>query len=95
MRKNRINLILAFCAIFVIALLSAAAVSAESVTIMGVVNDDYQIVTDDEQVYDVAETEKGDELVRLVNKRVKVTGVVEESEGAKTITVTAYEVIED
>jgi len=64
-------------------------------TIMGTVNDDYQIVTDDEKVYEVAETEKGDEVVRLVGKKVRVTGTVEESEGTKIITVTAYEVMGD
>lgn len=83
------------CTIFVFALLSGAAFSGGNVTIMGTVNDGYQIVTENEEVYEVAETEKGDEVVRLVGKKVKVTGMVEESEGVKIIIVTSYEVMEE
>ena len=79
--------------IFLVALFSGAGISEENVTIVGTVNNEYQIVTEDETVYEVAETEKGDEVVELVGKKVKVMGIVEESEGTKIITVTSYEVL--
>ena len=62
-------------------------------TITGTVNEDYQIVADDGQIYEVADTEKGEEVTDLVGKKVKVTGTVEEEDGKKEITVTSYEII--
>jgi len=76
-----------------IAFLSGPAISADSVTMIGTVNDNYQIVVDNGQAYEIAEGEKGDEVTQLVGKKVKVAGMVEEDDGAKLITVTSYEVI--
>ncbi|UCF85890.1 MAG: hypothetical protein JSV50_09735 [Desulfobacteraceae bacterium] len=95
MKRNKRNLFPGLSAMLIIALLCGIAISAENMTMVGTVNDNYQIVTDDEQVYDIADTEKGDELVRLIDRRVRVTGTVEESEGMKLITVTSYEVLEE
>ena len=63
-------------------------------TITGTINEDNQIVTDDGKTYDVVDTEKGDEVVEMVDKKVKATGTVEESEGKMMISITAYEVLE-
>ena len=62
---------------------------------MGTVNNSYQIVTDNDQVYHIAEGEKGDEVVDLIGKKVKVAGMVEEIDEDKIITVTSYEIIEE
>ena len=93
--KNKKYLFIGFLAMLMIAFLSGPAISADSVTILGIVNASYQIVTDNDQVYEIAESEKGDELIELVDKKVKVTGTVEEDDGTKVITVTSYEVIEE
>jgi hypothetical protein len=45
-------------------------------------------------VYEVADNEKGGELLELVDKKVEATGTVEERDGKKVITVTDYQVIE-
>ena len=95
MKKNKKYLFIGFLAMLMIAFLSGPAISADSVTILGIVNASYQIVTDNDQVYEIAESEKGDELIELVDKKVKVTGTVEEDDGTKVITVTSYEVIEE
>ena len=95
MKKNKKLLFVGLLAMLMIAFLSGPAISADSVTIVGIMNDSYQIVTDNDQVYEIAEGEKGDELIEFVDKRVKVTGTVEEDDGAKLITVTSYEVIEE
>jgi len=81
------------CAIIIIAFLSGTAISGETMTITGTVNEDHQIVADDGQIYEVADTEKGEEVTDLVGKKVKATGTAEESDGKKVITITSYEVI--
>jgi len=66
---------------------------AGDITIVGEVNDTQQIVADG-QVYEVANTPKGDELViNYIAVRVKVTGKVEEKEDMKIITVKTFEAV--
>ena len=84
----RIVFILSFALIF------SSQVFADEVTIIGKVNDNYQIVTEDSIVYEVANTEMGIDLLNYVDKTVKVSGTVVEEEGVKIITVTFFEVIE-
>jgi type IV secretory pathway TrbL component len=84
-----------FLAMIMIAFLSGPAMSANSVTIVGILNADGQIITDNEQVYEIGENKKGDELFELAGKKVKVTGIVVEEDGTKVITVTSYEVLEE
>jgi len=93
MKKKKRFLFMGLCAMIIVTFLSGSAFSSETVTIAGTVNEDYQIVADNGQIYQVADTEKGDEVIDLVGKKVKVTGTVEESDGEKVITVTSYEVI--
>ena len=81
------------CALFLVAIVSATALLAAEVTITGTISEE-GIVADDGQVYAVAENEKGQEMMGLVAKKVKATGTVEEQDGKKVITVTAFEVIE-
>lgn len=81
------------CALLLVAMLAGTALLAAEVTITGTISEE-GIVADDGQVYAVAENEKGDELMDLVNKKVRVTGTVEEREGEKVITVTGFEVTE-
>jgi len=40
-------------------------------------------------------SKKGGEVVELIGKKIKATGMVEESEGEKTITITSYQIIEE
>lgn len=82
--------------VFVLVLVSLSFIGmafAASTVVTGVVNEDYQIVAENGQVYEVAETEKGDEVVALVGKKVKVTGTVEDDDGTKVVVVESYEVL--
>ena len=63
--------------------------------IIGTVNSDFQIVTDNNQVYEIGDNEKGDELAKLVDKKVSAMGIVEEADGEKVLLVISYEVIEE
>lgn len=94
MKRNKRCLLAGFCALIMVVFLSAIAFSEEEKTITGKVNDSYQIVADDGRVYEIGTTEKGDEVIDLVENRVKVTGSLEESEGERIINITSYEVLE-
>jgi predicted PurR-regulated permease PerM len=66
---------------------------AGAVTLIGEVNDNYQLVSNG-QIYEIADTPKGNELAEnFISAKVKVTGSVEESNDMKILTVTAFEVI--
>jgi len=74
----------------VIGLVISSQAFATEVTILGEITVDSQIVTEDGEVYEIAETEKGEEVLEHIGKMVEVTGTVEEKEGLKTITVQAF-----
>jgi len=65
------------------------------VTIVGTVNDENQIVDDAGTAYDVADNEKGDELIEHVGKKIQVKGTVTEGDDGRLITITSYTVIEE
>ena len=94
MRRNGKKLVIGILALALVAFLAGPALSGGTVTITGTVNEDNQIVTDDGKVYDVVDTEKGGEVIELVDKKVEATGTVEESEGKMMISITEYEILE-
>ena len=70
-------------------------VFASEITIVGEVNDTYQVVADG-QIYEVAVTPKGDDLVfNYMAVKVKVTGTVEEKEDRKIITVKSFKAVSE
>ena len=85
MTRNKRHLFVGLCSMIIVAFITGVAISGECITITGTVNETLQIVADDGQVYEVGDTEKGDEVVDLIDKKVKVTGTVEQSEGMKII----------
>ena len=94
--KNRNTYVFSMLfALIAIAFLCGASISGTAKTITGKVNDNYQIVTDDGLIYEVEGNEKGDEVIALVGKQVKATGMIDENEEIKTITITTYELISE
>ena len=70
-------------------------VLATDMTIVGQVNYSYQIMADG-QIYEVANTSMGDDLVmNYIAEKVEVTGTVEEKEEMKIITVESFKVVSD
>ena len=66
---------------------------AGDLTIVGAVNDAHQIVADG-QIYEVANTPKGDDLVfNYIAVKVQVTGTVKEEDDIKRITVKSFKAI--
>jgi len=84
-------------AVSILVLMLAAPVLAVEVemTFIGEVTDSYQIVTDMGVVYEVADTDMGNELLDHAGKKVEVTGTVTEEDEVKIIKVTSYVVLED
>ncbi len=85
-------------AIFITFIVTGAAFAKdEKKTIEGVVTESYQIVADNNEVYDLGESEAGDQIIEQAGKRVKATGKVEydQETDSRTITVESFKVIED
>lgn len=71
----------------------AAPALAGDMTLIGEVNESYQLVSDG-QIYEIADTPKGNEMAEnFISSKVKVTGTVEEKNDMKTITVTDFQVV--
>ncbi len=96
------------CALFVVVMMSGVAFSAEKgaataekgaamqdqeMMITGTINNANQIVDKDGQIFDVADTEEGKELLTHVGMKVQVKGTVLEKEGKKQISVSAYQIM--
>jgi hypothetical protein len=81
------------CVISLILICSNPAFAGE-ITITGTINDTYQIISDNGTVYEVADTDMGDDLLNHVGKTVEVTGEVVEEEGVKVINVKSYKPLE-
>jgi hypothetical protein len=80
--------------VFSVILICSNPVFAGEITITGTINDTYQIVTEDGTVYEVADTDMGNDLLDHIDKTVEVTGDVVEEEGAKVIKVKSYKILE-
>lgn len=84
-------ILFALASVLVIAGLAMAA----DVTLIGEVNDNYQIVADG-AIYEIADTQKGNELVdNYVSYRVEISGTVEEVDDMKILTVVSYKLLND
>ena len=92
---------LVVCALFMVVMMSGVAFSAEKgaamldqeMMITGTINNANQIVDKDGQIFDVADTLEGKELLTHVGMKVQVKGTVLESEGKKQISVSAYKIM--
>lgn len=75
--------------------IAAAAGEAPEVELTGEINEIYQLVTDDGEVYEIGINDVGNDLVDShINERVRVRGTISTAEdGARVITVTSFEVI--
>jgi hypothetical protein len=94
---SRLPIIFALLLIFLL-MLSATATAIQDnqkITIIGEVNDESQIVASDGTVYEIAFTEKGNEVARLIAAVVEVIGSVLENErGIKLIFIESYRIVE-
>jgi len=94
MHKNTKKLLTGILILSFISMFAGFAIGGD-VTVVGTVNDENQIVDNDGTVYDVADNEKGEELMEHVGKKIQVMGTVMEGDDGKLITITSYTVIEE
>ena len=96
--KSIVKISVLFVTLFLV-LSSGYAISEEmgenekKVTITGVVSENFQIITDKEEVFEIASNEEGDEVVKLVGEKVRVKGILSTYEDEKYIHVESYEVV--
>ena len=104
MKRNRNFSILVLCFFAWVTLFSTAAeLAAAEVSITGTVYpDDWDdkgnvvlvvVETSDGEIYYVSGDAKGKELFKLVEKNVRVSGIVKDAGGEKVITVEKYEIL--
>jgi cell division protein FtsL len=94
MKRGKMKFMMVLITSVLISAIPLAAMASEPLTIQGEVNDSYQIVDSNGQVYEVAETDKGTDLVENhIGEKAKVVGTVQQDQDVKTITVTAFEIL--
>ena len=93
MKKKFGRFSIVFVVLFAFSVFLSSPVIAEptSVTIVGEVNDEYQIVAKDGMIYEIADTELGNEILKHIGEVVEVTGDVEEEDGVKVLDVKSFE----
>ena len=88
--SSRFSIVILVLLAFSVFLSSPVIAEPTTVTIVGEVNDQYQIVTKDGIIYEIADTELGDEVVKLIGAVVEVTGDVKEEDGVKVLDVKSF-----
>jgi hypothetical protein len=84
-----------FIVIATILMVFTGSALAGEVTLVGEINDNYQLVADG-QIYEIADTATGNDLAEnYISARVQVTGTVETAEETNIITVISYTVVPD
>lgn len=87
-------MIVSLLALFALVLATGIGIAAEPVTLQGQVTEDNQLMTDDGEVYDIADTEQGAQVMEMVGEKMEVRGTLSEDEGTKEITVESFSVME-
>lgn len=94
MKKGKMNMWVVLIALAMITLLPLAAMASEPVTVEGEVNDNFQIVDADGQVFEIADTVRGTDLVENhIGEKAKVVGTLEQDQEVNILTVTTFEIL--
>jgi hypothetical protein len=93
--STRVSIVLVVLLAFSVVLSSPVIAEPTSVTIVGEINDQYQIVAKDGTIYEIADTELGNELLTHIGEVAEVTGDVEEEDGVKVLEVKSFQTREE
>jgi hypothetical protein len=92
---KRTGIIIGILIVFLMAAFAGNILAGQAMTIVGVVNDDGQIVDDSGVIYEIAENSNSEAVAEKTGNKVEVTGMVEEdSSGNKTLVIESFKVIE-
>ena len=95
--KKYVIMALALIIMVVVPLAVTAAddtAAGEPVTMVGVVNDNFQFIADNGHTYEVEITDAGNDLIDTVGQKVEVIAVVDEVDEVKTLNVVSFRVLE-
>jgi len=95
MSKNKMKIFTLLLVVGFIALLPCISIAEKNISIVGIVNENGQLIVENDIVYEIADTEKGTELVALVTKKVAVEGTVIDADGTKILSVISFEIVEE
>ena len=93
--STRVSIVFVVVLAFSVFLSSPVIAEPTSVTIVGEINDQYQIVAKDGTIYEIADTELGNELLTHIGEVAEVTGDVEEEDGVKVLEVKSFQTREE
>jgi hypothetical protein len=82
-------------AVLVILWVAGIGLAADVVTIQGQVTEDSQLMDAEGNLFDIAVTEKGNEILSILGEKIEIRGTVVEAEGMKEITVESYRILEE
>jgi predicted transcriptional regulator len=92
---KRTGIIIGILIVFLMAAFAGNILAGQAMTIVGVVNDDGQIVDDSGVIYEIAENSNSEAVAEKTGNKVEVTGMVEEDSGGnKMLTIESFKVIE-
>lgn len=72
---------------------SIPAMAASKITVVGEINDEYQIVGRDGNIYEIADTDTGNQLLNFIGSVAEVIGTVQEEEGIKILFVESFKIM--
>ena len=94
MSVRRLKMAMVLVMFFAVVCIPMVGLAAESVNIEGEVGDNYQIVANNGQIYEIADTTQGNDLAENhLGEKVKVTGTLEKDGDIQVITVMSFEMI--
>jgi hypothetical protein len=85
--------VISLLAVITLVFATGTGLSAEPITLQGQVTEDSQFMTDDGDVYEIADTEEGAEVMEMVGEKIEVRGTLSEDEGTREITVESFSVV--
>ncbi len=92
---KRKSIIVSTLVVFLMAAFAGSIWAGEAMTIVGVVNDNGQIVDESGAIFEIAENDKSEAVSENTGVKVEVKGMVEEdSSGNKMITIESFKVME-
>ncbi len=95
MKKHRRIIGISILIVFLAVAFAGSIWAGETMTIVGIVNDDGDIVDQSGQIFEVADNDKAMEVSEKSGAKVEVKGMVEEGDsGLKTITIESYRILE-
>ncbi|MFH2219667.1 MAG: hypothetical protein ABII68_08410 [Pseudomonadota bacterium] len=94
MKRMRSKFSICIAALLALSLIfSIPAMAASKITVVGEINDEYQIVGRDGNIYEIADTDMGNQLLNFIGSVVEATGTVQEEEGIKILFVESFKIM--